>query len=297
MENLNKQQLILLALLVSFVTSIATGIVTVALMNQAPVGVVQTINRVVENTIQTVTTPGKDTQTVVKETVMVNPDDQIESAVEKNSQSVIRIYRTSTDQTSLGSNSMVFVGLGAVISNDGIVATDNSLISEGGKYFTQTENNKLLNLSIEKSVSGDQVALLKIENDPANPMTFSKVSISTSTDNLKLGQTVIYIGGETKNTVSTGIISSLSEKEINNNSSSTSATSTSTSTPIQTEISSIETSISSDLIAGGLLLDLNGKLVGIKSTYMDSSKTDFFAPSSDVEDDISSLNNSTQVKQ
>ena len=38
MEHLNKQQLILLTLLISFVTSIATGIVTVSLMDQAPQG-------------------------------------------------------------------------------------------------------------------------------------------------------------------------------------------------------------------------------------------------------------------
>ena len=231
MENLTKQQIILLTLLVSFITSIATGIVTVALMNQAPVGVVQTINRVVEKTIETVTSPSKEIQTVVKETVLVNPDDQIVSAVEKNSKSVIRIYRTNTDPTS-GLNSMVFVGLGAVVTDDGIIVTDNSLISEGGKYFTTIGDEKLLDLSIVRAVSGEQIALLKINNDEKNPTIFSKVSISKS--DLKLGQTVVYIGGETKNAVSTGIISSLSVKEIK-------PTDNSTSTPTQTEISSIET--------------------------------------------------------
>ena len=48
MNDLSKQQLILLALLVSFVTSLATGIFTVSLMSQAPQEVVQTINNVVE---------------------------------------------------------------------------------------------------------------------------------------------------------------------------------------------------------------------------------------------------------
>ena len=284
MENLTKQQIILLTLLVSFVTSIATGIVTVALMNQAPVGVVQTINRVVEKTIETVTAPSKEIQTVVKETVLVNQEDQIVSAVEKNSKSVIRIFRTNSDPLS-DSNSMVFVGLGAVVTNDGIIATDNSLISEGGKYFTTTLSDKLLDLSVVRAVSGEQVALLKINNDEKNPMAFSKVSIAKN--DLKLGQTVIYIGGETKNAVSTGIVSSLSVKEVK-------PTDNSTSTPSTTKISSIETSINSNLVVGGLLLNLSGELVGIKSTYMDSAKTSFFAPSLGIQDALDSLSTTSK---
>ena len=283
MENLTKQQIVLLTLLVSFVTSIATGIVTVALMNQAPVGVVQTINKVVERTIQTVTAPSKEIQTVVKETVTVNPDDQIVSAVEKNSKSVIRIYRTNTDPSS--GNSMVFVGLGAVVSEDGTLATDNSLISEGGKYFTTTKDDRLLDLSILRSVGSEQIALLKIKNDEKNPITFSKVTMSH--DDLKLGQTVIYIGGETKDAVLTGIVSSLSVKEIK-------PTNNSTSTPVETRISSVETSMSSNFVSGGLLLNLSGELVGIKSTYMDSSKTSFFAPSIDIQDTLASLASSSK---
>ena len=277
MENLTKQQIILLTLLISFITSIATGIVTVALMNQAPVGVVQTINRVVEKTIETVTAPSKEIQTIVKETVLVNPEDQIVSAVEKTSKSIIRIYRTNTDPTS-GLNSMVFVGLGAVLTSEGIIATDNSLISAGGNYFTTIEGEKLLDLFVVNAVDGEQIALLKIKNDEKNPTIFSKVSISKN--DLKLGQTVIYIGGETKNAISTGIVSSLSVKEIK-------STDNSTSTPTQAEISTIETSISSNFISGGLLLNLSGELVGIKSTYMDSAKTNLFAPSLDIQNKLS----------
>ena len=290
MENLTKQQIILLTLLVSFVTSIATGIVTVALMNQAPVGVVQTINRVVERTIETVTSPSKET--VVKETVVVNTDDQIVSAVEKTSKSVIRIYKTDTDPSS-GLNSMVFVGLGAVVSDDGTVATDNNLVSSGSKYFMSTPDNKLLELSILRNISGEQVALLKIKNDEKNPITIYKVAISNN--DLKLGQTVIYIGGETKNIVSTGIVSSLSAKEIKPDDI---ATSTASSTPIvNTKISSIETSISSNFNSGGLLLNLSGELVGLKTVFMDTSKTNLFIPSGYIQDAFTAITVSAKKAQ
>lgn len=292
MEGLTKQQLILLALLVSFVTSIATGIVTVALMNQAPVGVTQTINRVVERTIQTVVPSTNSNQTIVKETVVVNTDDQIVGAVAKNSKSVIRIYRTNIDPGS-GLEAMIFVGIGVVVTDDGILATDNSLISSGGKYFTTTDDGKLHDLTVLRATGGEQIALLKIKSDDKNPVSLTKVVLPSRGD-IKLGQSVVYIGGQTKNIVATGIVSSLTTKDIKSD---TSATSTASSTT-QTVITAIETSIpENNFITGGLLLNLSGELVGIKSVYMDSAKTDLFTPYSSIKSALSAYTDSQKKAQ
>ncbi len=267
MENLTKHQIVLLTLLVSFVTSMATGIVAVSLMSQAPAGVTQTINRVVERTIEKVVQPSSTStsQQIVKETVVVSSDDQVVGAVEKNSKNLVRIYRTNIDP-SLGLGSMTFVGIGVVVDETGIIATDETIItSEGGKYFSPDENDKLREIKILRSVSGEQIALLKINFD--KDVTKSVVSENDA----KLGQSVVYIGGEKSDIVSTGIISSLGKVTVSENASST----------VQ-KISNIETSLSQNLVSGGVLLNLSGEIVGIKSTYINSSKNNLFAPSSEI---------------
>ena len=292
MEQLNKHQLILLALLVSFVTSIATGIVTVALMDQAPQSVSQTINRVVERTIQQVVSPATttiNTVNTIKETVVVNEDDQVVNTISKNSGSLIRIFRTNTDIT-YGTDAMTFVGIGTVVSSDNIIATDNSLISDGGKYFTSLADGKLRELNILRATSGEQIALLKIVADASTTINLSKTILSQN--DIKLGQSVVYIGGQTKNSVAVGIVSSLGTKDIAINVSSSTATTT------QTVVSSIETTFpSNNLISGGPLLNLSGELVGIKGTFLDSARTDLFVPVSSIQAVLSAYQSSQKKTQ
>src|SRR3989337_2996687 len=103
MEELSKSQIVLLTLLISFVTSIATGIVTVSLMDQAPPVIAQTVNRVIEHTIETVasSTPAKSqpaaASTIVtqEKTVIVQESNLISQAVAKIEPSIVRVYTAS----------------------------------------------------------------------------------------------------------------------------------------------------------------------------------------------------------
>ena len=92
LEQLTKSQLLLLALLVSFVTSIATGIVTVTLVNQAPTDVIRTINREVQTIVEKVT-PGetKIIERINNTNAGPTESDLIVLAVKKNRDSVLLV--------------------------------------------------------------------------------------------------------------------------------------------------------------------------------------------------------------
>src|SRR3989344_1190668 len=118
MEELNKNQIILLVLLVSFITSIATGIVTVTLMDQAPQEVTLTINRVVETVV-----PGETKiSTVIKEVpVIVTEEALIVEAINNGSPSVFRIFiNQGSDKKQIGST--------VYVDKRGYFATENGLI-------------------------------------------------------------------------------------------------------------------------------------------------------------------------
>ncbi|OHA47003.1 MAG: hypothetical protein A2541_01135 [Candidatus Taylorbacteria bacterium RIFOXYD2_FULL_36_9] len=270
MEKLTKQQIVLVTLLVSFVTSIATGIVTVALMDQAPAGVTQTINRVVERTIEKVVTPPADNSAAVitREVVVVKEDDKIVESVDKNKDSIVRIYANNNNAGDVQAKQ--FIGLGTIVSKDGLIATGDIFADMSGQYLVTIDNNIFYNVAILAKKETDQFYFLKIIQSKKSPVVFTPVTFSDS-DNLKLGQTVIAWGGQVQNSVSTGIVSSLIDQANKSE-----ETNFQTATTTLREIVAINTNINlTDSISGGPLLNLYGEMVGLRVSPSLSDKYTF----------------------
>ncbi len=254
MEGLTKQQLILLALLVSFVTSIATGIVTVSLVNQAPPALTQTINRVVEKTIERVVTePSKQTAAVVtKETVVVKADDVVVAAVEKNARSIVRIKEVTSEGEKNAAN---FAGLGLILSKDGTIVADIQVVYRKD----DSAGNPIPERYIGVFADGTTLPLdVVFANKDAGLLFFKPLATTTAailylpplfgTTDLKLGQAVFAIGGAETNAVSTGIIANIGEHAV-----------------IRTDIRS------DDIVSGSVLFNLSGEAIGINAGVLPKS--------------------------
>lgn len=325
MENLTKHQLILVALLISFVTSIATGIVTVSLMDQAPKGVTQTINRIVERTVEKVVTEPKKSGETIKETIIVKEEDRIVEAIEKNAKSAVRIYKVnSVSNTEVPLKT--FVGLGIVISKEGDIATDGSVMSSLDSYVVVLNNEKEYDAKLTLSKENKAIAFLKIA--PKEKETISLVpAILANSDTLKLGQTVISLEGKLRNTISVGIVTSFIESGNFNQENMTtpeivtlSELTAPTTTPVsggdivatvgeslkektalanESKNSSVapvnyptlvETNIiSSDGITGNPFISLSSEVVGIGVKSPNSAKTAFFIPINEVKKSFSEI--------
>lgn len=210
MENLTKHQLILVALLISFVTSIATGIVTVSLMDQAPKGVTQTINRVVERTVERVVAEPNKGNNIVKETIVVKEEDKIIEAIERNAKSMVRIYKIDSSVVNAENPLKLFVGIGIFISKDGDIATDSSIISASNSYSVVLNDGKEYDVKLTPSQDKNIVVFMKIIPKEKEELSLAPAVLADS-DTLKLGQTVISLGGKLRNSVSIGVITSFIE--------------------------------------------------------------------------------------
>lgn len=242
--SLNTQQIILLCLLVSFVTSIATGITVVSLMQQAPGPVTQTINRVIERTVETVTDkpvvdeikdlinpePKKDVVTVV-----VNQEDQSINAVEKNENSIARlVFNNSSEE---------FVTLGMVLNQAGDILVDKRMINARTNYKVMYAQG-VYSVKIDNSFGSSDFAIYKINGE--NPNNFSGANLGDSSS-IKLAQSVISLSGSDATSVSVGEVTSLNKDSEGN-------------------LNSIKTSVNSNnVLSGSVLLNLSGSIIGFRT--------------------------------
>lgn len=275
MNDLNAQQIVLLTLLVSFVTSIATGITTVSLLEQAPEPVTQTINRVVEKTVERIIPPEEGdgtsvTKTPEKEvvTVVVKDEDLTIGAVNKNSKSLARIYqKNGTTET--------FIGLGIIFDNQGRVVTDASIIQKTGRYSVVYSSGKY-NMSVGYREPNDPYAILKIADGQNAPTDFSSATFADS-QNLKLAQSVISLSGVNSNTVATGIVTNL----ITGSGVLKDAQVTADSKPVE-QLKLIETSVDrTNILLGSVILNLQGEIIGARINN-DLARINTFTPSNNI---------------
>lgn len=225
MEHLTKQQIILLALLVSFVSSIASGIVTVSLMGQSTPTVSQTINRVVERTIERVS----PSATTTKETIIVREDQATIDAIARVSKAVARIQRNGET-----------IALGVIISSSGTIVAETHEVYSGSLYASLDGGNIVpVNFISRDSTTGLSLFKAEQSSDPKLARVYSPVSLADS-KTLKLGQTTVLVQGLDDLSVATGIVSTITAQNI--------------------RTSAKEMSVDSPAI----LVNLFGELIGIK---------------------------------
>lgn len=199
MEHLTRSQIVLLTLFVSFVSSMATGIVVVTLMQQAPEPVWQTITNVVEKTIE------KAVPTIVEKpgkTVVVKDEDLVVAAIERNTKSVV-VFNTPG-----AAGEILPAGVGVIVSAGGLVVTDRANFNNG--LLTTTVNGAKYTLEVVQGGNEGVLVLGKLVPQAplatsTPPTVFAPVTFGNP-GALKVGQTSIVIGGRDGKTATTGLI-------------------------------------------------------------------------------------------
>ena len=181
MEELNKNQLVLLTILVSFVVSIATGVLTVSLLAGDPEqSVGQTITRVVERTIERVV-PGETRTTIVREPVIITEEELTVQTIASASSSIVTISQPA--------NPGVVLGIGFAVGPNMVVTT--AVLPAGVSQYQLNLSGKNLPGNFAKIENGISV-LRYVPVDPKFGLTL--VPVKLSAQNPSVGQSVVAVG-------------------------------------------------------------------------------------------------------
>ena len=187
-KDLNKQQLILLAILISFITSIATGIVTVSLLQQAPSSVMTPVNRIVRQTVEKIV-PGEVKNT--NQTVVVKEEDLVVDSIAKNQSAVFTITKEGSDET--GKTIEVSAGRGFIVSNSDVLVADASLVPDKEIYFVKNDSGKFKADFISADKNGFSLLKIGAPIDDKSKLAYTLPSFGDLTK-MKVGQKIIVLG-------------------------------------------------------------------------------------------------------
>jgi hypothetical protein len=248
MEHLTKQQIVLLTLLVSFMTSIATGIVTVSLINQAPANTTNIVERVIQDTVAAAL-PSSNLAAIDQSSA--GSGGSLTAAIGTIGKSIVKIGEYGVaDSVS---------GLGVVVNTHGTVMTDKSVIAgQNNDGITYPNGKSYRAVVIQLQTNGDLVFLDPlIPVSQASSTSFIPVSIAKFP---KLGETVASLGGIDVGILGIGVIDDI-------------VTPGASSTP-----SAVSTTIvPSKISPGSPLFDISGNLIGLRTSSLASaSGTQFY---------------------
>ena len=231
-KDLNKPQLILLAVLLSFVTSIATGITTVTLMQQAPASFTAPVNRVIQQTIEKIQqVEGKTTV----QTVIVKEEDLVVDAIAKNKSVVFTVTKEILDVD--GKTIEVGAGRGFTISTEGIIVVDSNLVPDKEVYYVKNDSGKFKADFMFTDKDGFSFLKIGAPQNGTDKLVFT-VPAFGDLSKMKIGQKILVLG----NSISSSIF------EGNKN---------------------VDISVTKSN-AGGLVLNLDGEALGI-ALFSDST--------------------------
>lgn len=197
-EELSKSQLILLTILVNFVTSVATGILTVSLLDHSPAFVTQTVNRVVEHTIETVS---QVAPAAIIQAPAPSNQDLVTAAIGANATRTVFIYALETGT----STPAISIGTYLPKSQSVVTVVQETLPKEALIEFPGS-----LYVSASLAHKGEGIAIYGFADGASLPKANAPTLIVSS--KLKLGQTVLAISAD--GSASTGIVARVSDKGI-----------------------------------------------------------------------------------
>lgn len=197
-EDLSKTQLLLLTILVNFVVAIATGVMTVSLLDQAPTTVTQTVNRIVDHTIETVTTQvpslGGTPQTP-------STEDLLTATISSNVSRTVTL-KGSADGEVLGRGFYIFTARAVVVTQTLALPKKLTVVFADGST-----------MPAEVTREDTKLRIYTFTTDAALPTVVSADFAPSST--LKQGQSVISLGAD--GSATTGIITKISEEGVQTN--------------------------------------------------------------------------------
>jgi S1-C subfamily serine protease len=246
MEKLNKSQIVLLTLLVSFMTSIATGIVTVALMEQAPPVITETVNRVVEHTVERVV-PGQMAAAAAAappetKTIIVHEADLIPKAVETITPSLVRVHTTDTANPA-------FLGLGIVLNNAGLIAVDAGALGDKADMVVELPEGLRVRGFVQARDQENGIAYIAAASSTENDaIVWTPAKLFSGKP--ALGASVVLISGKSAVRVAQGLVTSF-----------TPLTAGAEATQV------LETDLPKDgILSGSPIIDTQGHVLGISTS-------------------------------